>query len=890
MRPRGWLICFLAIMPFATLRAAEGKHETGNVQIDHIPIAFAEAGKSIPIEASLQTPGRGLVYLRVYYRSAGQTSFRHSEMRPGPRGYVGEIPASVMKPPSLQYFLLALTTEQAVISIPSYNPYGQPFEILVNTASSATPRTNAPAQQAQPSTEPPTTEAPKSISPQLLEKLRQLESPMAEAEETTPTSSAIASNDAPILILSPEPMSTVAAKEVLISASFDPSLELEPGSIQIMLNGNDITEQADVSTFLVSFNPGQMRGGEYVVEIVAEEKSGKQVGPVSWRFQVQGGANEESFDPAEKRRLASGVVFADAQHEKFNGAPFDNNSLGGNLEGQNGLLSYRADLYLTSLEDRAFQPRHRFALTAGVPMFTITLGDAIPYLNDLVLWGRRVRGVQARFYTGWVNLDFITGQSVRSVTPIYIIVTDTTGKKSLVFPRRGVFDQSLWAVRPSFGGKSFQLGFTLMKATDDINSIVADSAGTDPKGNLVLGSDVVLALLRNRIRFKASVAHALVTNNTRLPILSKDSLASKYNVDLPFDPTSLKSWIVLNESLTPLDPTGGSGLAYQMGVELNSFGHFINVGFKQIGGQYISFGHSFLRKDIRGFYVNDRWRMLNNRLFLNAGFERYRDHFDAIDGNPSTVLNTIQFGVAVNWAPGLPSLNFNFRNHGRDNNFEIPDTTLIVRNTMGVLDTTLSISDRRENNRTHDLSFIINQEVQALNLQHTISLGVTGSARVDRFGGTRMAGIPASDIVSNLQSITIRSRFQMPLITTLAFATNKNQAGGQLAPFKYNSLNAQAEYTFPRPSLRVYAGLRFVKASAKYGAATDTTITVIDYAQTGLQVGGSIIFNKQHEFVLDFGLLKYNDAGGKLNVPRAILKRNPSFTNAFVRSHYEFRF
>lgn len=867
MRPRGWLICFLAMMPLALLRAAEGKHESGNVQIDHIPIAFAEAGKSIPIEASLPTPGHGLVYLRVYYRSAGQTSFRHSEMRPGPRGYVGEIPASVVKPPSLQYFLLALTTEQAVISMPSYNPYGQPFEILVNAASSATPRSNTPAPSAS---EQPQTEAPKSISPQLLEKLRQLESPMAEAEDAAPTTSAIASNEAPILILSPEPMSTVAAKEVLISASFDPSLELEPGSIQLLLNGNDITAQADVSTFLVSFNPRQMRSGEYVVEIVAEEKSGKQVGPVSWRFQVQGGASTESFEPSEKRRLASGVVFAEAQHEKFNGAPFDNNSLGGNLEGQNGLLSYRADLYLTTLEDRAFQPRHRFALTAGVPLFTITLGDAIPYLNDLVLWGRRVRGVQAKFYTGWVNVDFIQGQTFREVTPVLGV-------------RNGTFSQSLLGVRPSFGGKTFQLGLMMMKASDDTTSINPDLAGITPRSNLVLGSDLMLALMRRRVQFKAAVAHSFVTNNTRLPILSKAYVDSTFGIDLPFDPADLKNFIVVNESLAPLDPTGGSGLAYQLGFEVNSFGHFLTAGFKQIGSQYVSFGHSFLRKDIRGFYVNDRWRMLNNRLFLNAGFERYRDHFDTIDNNPSTVLNTIQLGFAVNWAPGLPSVNFNFRNHNRNNDID----SLAITTLAGASPDTL---DRREDNRTRDFSFLVNQEVQALNLQHTISLGVTSSARFDRFGGTRMAGIPASNIVSNLQSITVRSRFQMPLITTLSFATNKNQAGGQLAPFKYNSLNAQAEYTFPRPNVRAYAGFRFINASGKFGTVGAATFNMIDYKQTGLQMGGSITFAKQHEIVLDFGVLKYNDKGGLFDVPTATLTPNPSFTNAFVRSHYEFRF
>jgi len=897
-------------MPLAALmkmraHAAEGA-TTSTVQIDHLPIAFAEAGKSIPIEAKMQTPGRGVVYLRVYYRIAGQSSFRYSDLRPSASGFIGEIPASVVKPPSLQYFLLALLSDQSVMSMPSRNPYGQPFEILVTAASkSSEPRSSGkpnelPAQTTQPKAdEQQENEAPKSISPQLFEKLRQLESSMAEGEAETETPSVAATSDeGPILILSPEPMSTIASDEALISASFDPSFEVEPASIRIALNGRDLTQEAEISPFLVSLNPGRLKSGEYRVAISATDASGQNIGPVSWRFQVEAQSGGES-ETAQARKLASGVVFVDTQHEKFNNVPFDHNSLGGNLEGQNGLLSYRADLFLTSLEDRAFQPRHRFALTAGVPTLTVTLGDATPYLNDLVLWGRRVRGVQARFYTGWVNLDFIKGETVREIVPIIRTIVDSTvtpNDTSFAVIRRSTFSQSLLGVRPSFGGKTFQLGFMFLKASDDTTSInpdSADSTGVAPRSNLVLGSDVLLALMRNRVQFKASVAHAFVTNNTRLPILSKDSVASQYGVELPFDPASLKSWIVVNESLTPLDPTGGSGLAYQMGFELNSFGHFITAGYKQIGSQYVSFGHAFLRKDIRGFYINDRWRMLNNRLFLNLGLERYRDHFDAIDNNPSTALNTIQFGFAVNWAPGLPSVNFNFRNHGRDNNFELPDTTLIISTTNNVPDTTLSIIDRREDNRTRDYSFIINQDVQAFNLQHTVSLSLTSSARVDRFGGTRTAGIPTSDIVSNLQSLTVRSRFQMPLVTTVSFAMNKNQTGGQRAPFKYNSLNAQAEYTFPRPNLRAYAGLRFISASGKFPALSGVRITnlnVIDYSQNGLQVGGVIAFKKQHEFVLDLGVLKYNDNGGVFNSTGTRLTTNSSFTNAFIRGHYEFRF
>jgi hypothetical protein len=347
---------------------------------------------------------------------------------------------------------------------------------------------------------------------------------------------------------------------------------------------------------------------------------------------------------------------------------------------------------------------------------------------------------------------------------------------------------------------------------------------------------------------------------------------------MPFDPADFRNLLIINESLSPLDPSGGTGLAYQIGAQLNFFNHFVNFGFKQIGSQYNSFGYTYLRNDLRGFYINDNWRMLRNRLFLTVGFERYRDHFNTIDSNPSTALNTVQLGFALNWSPEWPSLNFNFRNHARNNG--IADTTMALDG---------SVIDRRENNRTQDFSVQLNQDFRALNLMHTVSLGVTSSSRVDRFAGQRLP-VVASDVVTNLQSITVRTRFNIPLISTLMFATNSNKAGGLQSPFKYNSLNAQAEYRFPKPQLRTYAGVRYVGASGSTGI-NGVTSSIISYNQVGVQLGGGVLIANQHDIVLDFGLLGYNDKGGLVDpTTQTLMLRNPSFTNAFVRAHYEYRF
>ncbi len=893
-RGLGLLLFMLAFSAYAHgaeegIKSKEGETASNPApQIEHVPISFGEQGQTIRIEADLFTPGRALVYLRLYYKHAGETSFRFVDLRRASRGYTGEIPGKLVQPPSMKYFLLALFNDQSVMSLPGRNPFGQPFEILITASKEPAPaRTAAPASPAtgtQPAMPPasapgakPKPEPPEDITPQLLEKLRQFEGQMAQGDSGAQNISAqpvaeTAEPQAPILILSPEPMSTVAANEATIAASFDPGMNIAPASVRIALNGRELTARAEISAFLISLNPGALKPGEYRVSIRANNAAGKRVAPANWQFKVSGEAAAGEEETQQQRAVASGVAYVDLQHEKFNGTSFDNNVLGGNLSGQNGKLSYDASVYLTSLEDGNFQPRHRFVLSAGLPWLNVTLGDATPYLNELVLWGRRVRGVQAGLKTGIINLDFVTGQTVRDVTPVVVGGVLQTG----------TFGQSLWALRPSFGGKNFQIGLMLMKAQDDTNSIKVNTAGVTPRGNLVAGADLSMSFSRNRVQIKAAVAHALVANNISLPILGKDTIDSLYNVDLPFDPANLQNLIIINESLAPLDPRGGTGLAYQAGAQLNLFNHFLNFGIKQIGSQYVSFGHTFLRKDIRGFYINDNFRMLRNRLFFTLGFERYRDHFDTIDSNPSTALNTVQLGFAINWSPNWPSLNFNFRNHARNN--DIIDTTMVGA----------TVLDRREDNRTRDFSVLLNQDFRALNLMHTVSLGVTSSSRVDRFANQRVnnQGLPliASDVVSSLTSITVRTRYNVPLISTVMFATNSNRAGGLQSPFKYNSLNAQAEYRFPKPQLRTYAGLRYTGASGSTGANNMTT-SIISYSQIGLQLGGGILIANQHDVVLDFGVLGYNDKGGVVApTSTTVATRNSSFTNAFVRAHYEFRF
>jgi hypothetical protein len=876
---------------FSTAVLPQSGLPPGSQQIEHSPAAFGIDGKPLSIEARVMAPGRAVVYLRLYFKSNRDQAFKFINMRPSAQGHIGQIPAGAVRVPAVQYFLVALLSDRSVINYPMRNPYGQPVEVLVreNTESRIETRPVPVPKATQQPAKPPENKAPQEVSPQLLDKIERLNRPVVAEETPAPSGETLL---APILVLSPEPFSAVSPQEVFIAASFMTETAIDSASIRILLDGRNVTRTAQVSPALVSFTPTKIAAGEHTVIISARDRSGAVVGPLNWRFQVTGQENEPGEAPAQNR--VSGMAYAEMRREKFNGVSLNNTNVGADLSGNTGPVQYSASAYFTTLEDEILQPRNRFVLTAGLPWLNVTLGDATPYFDELILYGRRVRGIQASLNTGWFNFDVVTGETVRQIDPLYTLAPNPADSTQLITTRQrfGTFRQTLLGLRPSFGSRDgFHWGFTLLKVRDDKKSLPQDSSNVvqtgrvTPRDNLVIGSDIGFAFDHRRVEVKAGGAWSLLTNDISAGALSSDSLKNIADVDLPFNPQNFESWFILNESTSPLDPRGKTSLAYQLTFNFNYFNQSLTAGFKQIGSEYLSLGHSFLRNDRRGFFINDRWRAMRNRVYLTLGLESYDDHFNNIDGRPATKLTTWQFGVGIFWDPNLPSFNFNFRNNNRDNNL------------IGNPDTTLINIFAPEDNATRDLSFSLNYDFNAMNLEHSVMLNLSNSNRVDNL----RSAIPG-DVASNLKSISVRTRYRMPLTSTLTFATNDNNIAGGQNLYKYSMLSGRADYDFSRQrttsaGLQIRAYGAFSRVSASGGTSpgavpAGTPIAVINYNQTGFQFGGVLQYDQNHEFTLDINLLNYKDRGGLQTINAGaptFTATNPSFNNSLIRAYYTYR-
>lgn len=817
--------------------------------IEHRPVNRAQRGEAVVLEARLINASAAPLYVRLYYRQPGQTAYEYLDMLPAGDGYRLTLPRELLERGRLEYFITALLADRQIITHPLLNPYGQPHQMEIIGEAAATEE--APAAPAPPI---PVPKRPSQQVPQ----------PAEEQVRRPPTErTAGVSTEVEILILSPEPGTAVLPDEAVIAASFlSETSGIDTNSVQILLDGEDVTNEAEVSEFLLSYTPIAIGPGRHEVRLKARDLEGRPV-EASWRFRVRSVRQPKRGVRAAGPEFSfNGRAFASLREEKVSGQKLTTNRFGTNFSGRYGKLTFGGQVLLTSVESKFSQPRNRFTFRFGLPWLQFVLGDSYPRMNDLILWGKRVRGLQGGLHLGFFNVDVAFGQTRRA-----IVFNDS---------RAPVFEQDLFAIRPSFGsGRHFQLGFTLMRVRDDRNSI---SGGTNPKDNVAFGPDLLIAIDNRRIELRASAAISFLTNDISGGALSKDSVAANFDVDLPFDPQDYEKYFILNESTVPLDPRDGTSVAWQAALILRYFRNQFEFGYRRLGPEYLSLGQSFLRNDLRGWYVRDRIGLLQNRLFVNFGYENYDDSFTQKEGNPKLDLKTASFGLSIYPGPSLPTITFSVRNHDRNNG-------------ISEFDPDVDSFDQRESNVSRDVSFMVNYDAFVLNARNTITLNIMSSNRNDRFAGQRVGGLKLNNVDSDLRSVTVRTKYNGPFVSTLSFATNQNSAAGGLSNFEFRIYSGQLDYLLLDERLRLYGGLRLTSADGlvKSTQADVGTQVTIDFTQTAYRFGGQFQISPKQVLMLDVELLSFRDNGFTLDLATGTTTPNPNYNDRRVRAYYEVR-
>ena len=169
-------------------------------------------------------------------------------------------------------------------------------------------------------------------------------------------------------------------------------------------------------------------------------------------------------------------------------------------------------------------------------------------------------------------------------------------------------------------------------------------------------------------------------------------------------------------------------LAYNLDFNFRYFSHNFNIGIKQIGPEYNSLANPYLQKDIREQYISDKFRILNNRLFINYGFKRIED---GIEIDKKSLSKTDKYNIAFNYYPGynLPTYSLSLKLINRDNGIDSLDV-FTYQEFDEVSEEYLVVSDttnRRESTTSFQTNFSISYDYE----NHNVLVNIAQSNKKD---------------------------------------------------------------------------------------------------------------------------------------------------------------
>ena len=670
-----------------------------------------------------------------------------------------------------------------------------------------------------------------------------------------------------VLIMSPENESVVNNESVLIAASLLGVQNINSGSVRLLLDGMDVTNQAYVDSDMISCLLNDVEPGDHEINLFVNGS------PTRWVFTATG--TESNLKYSGRIRSSSSMDQIDDQTLNINKMTLD-------FKGSAyDWLSVRTNLKLTSQENSLYQPRNIYGLQLGLKdILTLRLGDSNPRVSHFTMNGKRIRGMDLDFTLGWFNFRFLNGEINRAVQGdlsdaySFDIDTDEFGEKYISLDRSGyTFTQNVSSARLSFGkGDIFQWGFNYMKARDDTSSVdpelmnaqifyesdqtgsveglnsgtvytinelgtrarVLDGSewsGSGPKDNLVVSSDIGMNLFNKRIRLDGEVAFSMTNNNiwggplslAELDTLIDDSVDNKLSSfdlsEFP-DPSDWEEYLIINSNLSPLVP-----------IDINAFGDSSNVdlmdaifsmpslayrgrAITNFYGNYFSIEYSQTGPEFNSlanpYLVKNKreWAITDKvKLFRNRLMLNfgYKHQDDDILTNVENVKtqNTLSFGFNALPGAGLPTLNFTYRSIDRNNGI----TELVVLPDM-------TTTDNRENTQTNNLMLNVNHRFDLV-WDHSISGTFVSIDKEDKFSG-RADDFVDPSMSTSVINVSLITRYNVPLQTSLNVTSNSSELStgpGQRGTQDFLTANLNAEYPFLGKKILANGGINYANGS-----------------------------------------------------------------------------
>lgn len=783
------LSMILPVMTFAQTR----------LDMNHTPPDRLEPGQPLTLTIAPTGALADVLEMFVHVRWPGDDMYQEYPLEPDGGLFSYSLETTDAQPGELSYFFSGRLSDEQIVTLPETDPMSHPFVVDI-----------------LPPAEP--------------------EDPPVE-----------------VTIISPEPDQTIT-EELFICVSLLAETEVDTSALSLWIDDINVTPSADVSPYLITYTTSDITSGAHVLKLQLTQ-AGQTVTLAEWSVEVAtGDLAAEPSQPTFFQKLQSnsrGEIYAGYQNQDIRDESLDATYVGWKATGRVDWFRYGGRIFLTSEEDDRQQTKNRFSFELGVNNWLdLRLGDFYPRHNDLLLWGKRVRGAQLALETGYVNVDVVYGTLSRAIDNLYTdaftqvdtftvgstTVLDTATVISLQKEGRGAFQRNIWGARVSFGSpRHVQVGLNVLKIKDDDDSIISRQNEPDiefndaiarPKDNLAGAVDLQMAFHRQRIKIKSSFAASLVNNDISTGPLNAQR-AADLGYDLDTDTSDLidkySDWIVINENLNVLpirfqsDGTTESFMpkgvfAFNSSLSLNYLRNYLTVKYRWLGPQFFTLVNSTIRRDMQGVAISDRIRLMQNQLYATVGLEFYEDNLlDTKDATTQT--QTYRIELAYYPLGQLPDMIVSFSNNARDNDLPLANPLLsddLLPRAVRYKYTDTSgrvIMTTPRNETANQLSVMLRHSFNLARIDHRATVSVSNTDRQDDVFvyGNSQNQMAAFNLVSAFD--------QLPLTTDLKLNLNQTESMDGNAEANFNGFGLGLAYRWLDDRLRTYARFTYSQNS-----------------------------------------------------------------------------
>ncbi len=616
-------IFFLFLLAAILIGASETSAQSRKVLDKVTTVSEIQEGSALSVGVDLFTSA-GVRRILLWYRPFGTSEFRDVEMLLAGRSATATVPGPDVRPPYVEYYVVAQLENDSTESLPEQNARGTPMSVSVRP------------------TDP---------------------------------------KDQEIRIMSPEAGETVAWEDLVVAVSlYYAGPAIQPSYTKVFFDGIDVSKNAVLSEDVILYAPRNFSDvpklGQHRIRVEVRDTAGALYHTLSQSFSV---STTEAIALEKARLTYFGDGSIELRNEQISGRGqfYGRGDLRANGEWSG--IKFGTQLRYDNQESSVRQPQHRYLLFGSYESYiNVQVGDAYPRFPVMAMSGKRVRGVTASMNTGYVNLDIAVGETERLIEgtkdSTHNYGTDTSAadarRKSthLIGPgltyeffSPGTFSRDFYGFRPSFGsGENFQLGLTFLKFRDKLGSI---TRGINPAENVVTGLDVIFAFDDQRAKFDAQAMLGLANTDIgggNFTDADYDSL-KKQGQDVKDLGKLAESFITVNSYLNPINPiaSGLPGFAFDANASLNYFDDYLRANVTRRGGGYRSFGNEFLQTDLQGFTVSNNLRLLSNKLFLSVAYDYKADNIGKTK-TATTTFSNLSTSVTVSPGVGYPTAQIGF--------------------------------------------------------------------------------------------------------------------------------------------------------------------------------------------------------------------------------------